>query len=73
MGRWEDNIKVYLKYTGWEGMHWIYLATFHQASHDSVTNHRNNLRYSKKLYMNIALGRTQPHTFKVPAITLTTQ
>lgn len=24
--RWEDNIKVYLKYAGWEDMHWIYLT-----------------------------------------------
>jgi len=49
------------------------LTTFHQTSHDSVTNHRNDLRYSPNLDMNIALGQTQPHTFNVPAMTLTIQ
>jgi len=24
--RWEDNIKMYLKEIGWEGMDWIFLA-----------------------------------------------
>jgi hypothetical protein len=26
--RWEDNIKVYLRETGWEIMHWIHLAQY---------------------------------------------
>jgi hypothetical protein len=45
-GRWEGNIKMDLKQTGWKGMNWIYLA---QASDMwwAVVNMVINLRFNK--------------------------
>jgi len=40
--RWEGNIRLYLRYIGWEGVGWIYLA------HD-----RNRLRDFVNTVMNV--------------------
>jgi hypothetical protein len=40
-GRWEDNIGVDLKETGWESMNWIHLA---QDKDKSVTNTAMNFQ-----------------------------
>jgi hypothetical protein len=43
MRRWEDNIRMYLREIGWEGVYWIHLAQDRdrwRAVVNTITNRR---------------------------------
>jgi hypothetical protein len=46
--RWEDNIRMYLRETGWEGMDWIHLAQ-NRGQWQALVNMVMNLQVPSKV------------------------